>query len=240
MLLGPTVRPSCNLTDFNTIQLSTTTSRSVVDDYDLIDSYSSTNFVDNVFVHAPKRGIFVSNRDDKLTNWSSSVIRSIYRSDNIKGVVVHHGTNGTIMMDKFFDTIDKPEKLILENSAGQGKSMGYNIDEIRKSIEKYNCRLCIDTQHSYASGMVDFSSWRKSKKFIINLIDDNMNLSLVHINDSCCQLGQRIDRHANIGEGNIWGGKIRRAKRLVKLLTSYDICSVVETKDPINDCIKMM
>jgi len=99
-------------------------------------------------------------------------------------------------------------KILLENMAGQGTSVGYKFEHLKqiRDLCKYKklIGVCFDTCHAYAAGY-DFSdpqSYKETfKKFgqILGLT----RLMAIHLNDSKTELGSRKDRHENIGKGKI-------------------------------------
>ena len=103
----------------------------------------------------------------------------------------------------------KPKlKILLENTAGSGTSLGHTIEQIaqiRELVpEKEVLGLCLDTAHAFASG---YNIREKDGlEELLNKIDSLFGLSklyLVHANDSKTPLGSRVDRHADIGKGEI-------------------------------------
>jgi len=102
-------------------------------------------------------------------------------------------------------TKGNPVKILLENTAGQGSSVGGKIEHIAALINYINSPrigLCIDTCHAFASGY-DIRT-KKGIKDFMSLIDSQIGLDKLlcfHLNDSKGGLGSKIDRHAHIGEG---------------------------------------
>ncbi len=103
----------------------------------------------------------------------------------------------------------KPElKILLENTAGSGTSLGHTIEQlahIRELVqEKEVLGLCLDTAHAFASGYNIRE--KEGLEELLNKIDCLFGLSklyLIHANDSKTSLGSRVDRHADIGKGEI-------------------------------------
>ncbi len=101
--------------------------------------------------------------------------------------------------------------LLLENTAGAGGTVGRNFDELATLIEMLNAnypanriRICLDTQHLWASGK-DYTSIASADQ-IIDEFDQAIGLDkleCLHLNDSKVPCGAMRDRHANIGEGMI-------------------------------------
>ena len=106
----------------------------------------------------------------------------------------------------FFQT-----QLLLEITAGAGKIMGDNFEEIayfikeaEKEISENKFGVCFDTAHAFASGY-DL----RNKKAVQKTFDDFdkiigfKKLKLIHCNDSKVDFNSHIDRHENIGCGKI-------------------------------------
>jgi deoxyribonuclease-4 len=133
--------------------------------------------------------------------------------------VLHPGAAGNLPTSKAIirigDRIKKvlkatkgnPVKVLIENTAGQGSSIGgklENIAELVTYLKSPRIGICIDTCHAFAAGY-DIRTLKGTKAFF-NEIDKKIGLEKLlcfHLNDSKGGLGSRIDRHANIGEGLI-------------------------------------
>jgi len=99
-------------------------------------------------------------------------------------------------------------RLLLENTAGQGREIGAQIAElseiyirIPQSIRK---GICLDTCHAFAAGY-DIRT-KAALKRMLDEFDQTIGFSevkLIHLNDSVKPLGSRVDRHEKVGEGNI-------------------------------------
>ena len=97
---------------------------------------------------------------------------------------------------------------MIETTAGQGSSVGYKFEHLRKIIdlvdEKSRMTVCIDTAHIFAAGY-DIKNASKYKQ-VMNEFDNIIGLDrlkCIHMNDSKKILGSRVDRHENIGKGFI-------------------------------------
>lgn len=105
--------------------------------------------------------------------------------------------------------------ILLETPAGQGSELCYKLDDLALFFNKFvlsindldfvnRIKICVDTCHIFASGYD-----MRTKKSIINYFNKFNSLigleyiKLIHLNDSKYDLGQRKDRHANIGKGYI-------------------------------------
>ncbi len=180
-----------------------------------------------VFVH----GVYLINlaaSDPSMLLRSTSNLKSaMYTCGqlNIKGVIFHIGSHKGTGLDAVFDQIcaactevldNSPEEvlLVLENSAGAGGNIGSkwaDLGRIIRQVGSDRVRVCIDTQHSYAAGY-DLSSAEgldlAMQEFQREVGWDR--IAAVHANDSKSALGSGLDRHQNIGQGEIGRDGIRR------------------------------
>jgi deoxyribonuclease-4 len=97
---------------------------------------------------------------------------------------------------------------IIENTAGQGSSVGYKFEHLHSIIDmvedKSRVGVCLDTCHAYASGydikQEDGYHWTFSE------FDRIIGLSYLrgfHLNDARKGLASRVDRHESIGKGDL-------------------------------------
>ncbi len=98
-------------------------------------------------------------------------------------------------------------EILLENTAGQGTSMGSRFEELRAVLDAASdlpLGVCIDTAHTFAAGW-DIRTADGLEK-TLQAIDRTVGLDrvrVVHVNDSKTHLGSRVDRHEHIGKGKI-------------------------------------
>lgn len=104
--------------------------------------------------------------------------------------------------------------VLLENSAGMGDSIGATFEDLADVIGHLHgdarVGVCLDTAHLFAAG------WDlRTPAGVDDMVDaaDRLmgweRVRLLHLNDSLTALGSRVDRHANIGEGQIGTGGFR-------------------------------
>lgn len=108
--------------------------------------------------------------------------------------------------------------LLLENTAGAGQSIGSTFEELasladlaRRAGARMRIGYCIDTCHCLAAGY-DVAS-EDGLQETVRAIDRVLGLDHVpmfHANDSKGALGSHLDRHANIGDGQIGLDGFRR------------------------------
>jgi deoxyribonuclease IV len=98
-------------------------------------------------------------------------------------------------------------KILLENTAGQGTSIGSRFEELRAIIDVtpgLPLGICIDTAHTFAAGW-DLRT-AEGLEATLQAIDRTVGLDrvyVIHVNDSKTHHGSRVDRHEHIGQGKI-------------------------------------
>jgi deoxyribonuclease-4 len=105
-------------------------------------------------------------------------------------------------------------RILLENTAGQGSSVGARFEELAKIIAQcpeLPLGVCVDTAHLFAAGH-DLRS-AEGLEAALRGIERTVGLErvfVVHVNDSKAALGSRLDRHEHIGKGKIGLAAFRR------------------------------
>ncbi len=100
--------------------------------------------------------------------------------------------------------------LLLENTAGQGKALGSRFEELARMRELATAGTslaigyCIDTCHALAAGydIAQAEGLALTVEYLDHLLGLD-NIPVIHANDSQGALGSHLDRHANIGFGEI-------------------------------------
>lgn len=174
-----------------------------------------------VVVHIPYI-INLATPDDELYKKSIvAFIEDIERADMLGAeyFVTHLGSHVGSGEDngikRFFQALGhiikkvKPKTtILLENTAGSGSWIGYRFEHIERIIDNLpdakNVGVCLDTAHTFESGydMKTKSGFDKTLKDFDRLVGTEF-IKVVHFNDSLSELGSRVDRHYNIGKGNI-------------------------------------
>ncbi len=99
-------------------------------------------------------------------------------------------------------------KSMIETTAGQGTSIGYRFEQLRKIIDlvedKRRLAVCVDTCHIFAAGY----DIRTEQSYLSTFEEFDKIIGLkylkaFHLNDSKKSLGERVDRHEHIGKGKI-------------------------------------
>ncbi|MFN6945290.1 MAG: deoxyribonuclease IV [Cytophagaceae bacterium] len=107
----------------------------------------------------------------------------------------------------FSHTRELKSSILLENTAGQGSSIGRNFEQINEIIElteEDSIGMCFDTCHAFAAGYPIHTQEGFDTTF--EEIDKTVGLHRLkgfHLNDSKGSLGSRLDRHEGIGKGQI-------------------------------------
>lgn len=120
---------------------------------------------------------------------------------------------------------------MLETTAGQGTTIGYRFEQLRKIIDlvedKSRMTVCIDTAHIFAAGynIKNPDSYTKVIKEFNEIIGLD-RLKCLHMNDSKKELGSRVDRHEHIGKGFI--GK-EGFKNIMKDRKLHKVPKILET-----------
>ena len=139
------------------------------------------------------------------------------------GVVTHIGSdmdgNPEVAARRVADVVNRAfdlagpaaasTRLLLENTAGAGKTFGSTFEELGACIQFSglpieNLGVCLDTCHAFAFGMpLDTpEGWSD----VVSGISDccgATRLGLIHANDCMFDRGSKRDRHAWIGDGHI-------------------------------------
>lgn len=145
-------------------------------------------------------------------------------------------------LKKIMDKRDFSTQLLLENTAGQGATVGDSFEELAEildGVKGFNIGICIDTAHTFAAGY----DIRKEQEFeeTIKSLSDTIglkNIKLFHGNDSKVGLGKRKDRHEHIGKGKIG---IEGFKNIIGDTDLKNINMIVETPpDKVGDDIKIL
>ncbi|MEE2890312.1 MAG: deoxyribonuclease IV [Planctomycetota bacterium] len=112
-------------------------------------------------------------------------------------------------MRECFDRVPHVKtRILLENTAGGGSTMGRSFEELRDLLEAIDTPertgTCLDTCHMFAAGyeLRTDKGYRDTMKQLDAAIGARRVFAL-HLNDSRGDLGSHLDRHMHIGEGLI-------------------------------------
>jgi deoxyribonuclease IV len=108
----------------------------------------------------------------------------------------------------FSTTAGSPVRIALENTAGQGSSLGSQLSHLSAIFEGVErperLGVCFDTAHFFEAGHPIHTpeGWEKTMAEADDLIGLDQVLAF-HVNDSKTPFGSKVDRHAGIGEGHL-------------------------------------
>ena len=99
-------------------------------------------------------------------------------------------------------------RILLENTAGAGGTMGVDFDELGEIIAACDgdprLGICLDTAHIFASGMdIRTAAGLSEALQRLDAACGRGRLVMLHLNDSKMPLGSNRDRHENIGDGDL-------------------------------------
>ena len=104
--------------------------------------------------------------------------------------------------------------ILLENTAGAGDTVGRSCEELAAVVESAGgdgrVGICLDSCHLLASGHEVRDG--QELESVVNAYDRAIGLdrlACLHLNDSKTKLGSNVDRHANLGEGELGEDGIR-------------------------------
>lgn len=221
------------------------------DDCEKFASALKTTGVGRPLSHASYLINLASPKDDLYRKSIESMIVEWQRAEQLglDGVVMHPGafveSTPEAGLERIVSAIQeihatvspKHAWLLLENTAGQGSNLGWNMEQLgwmlERTGESVSVGVCLDTCHAHAAGY-DFSeesgfkAWEKEAKKH-GVLDA---IRALHLNDSKKGCGSRVDRHEHIGHGTIGLEGFRRVlnHKLLKKLPMY-----LETDKGVNE-----
>ena len=133
-------------------------------------------------------------------------------------------------------TLDKTKGVsaVIENTAGQGTNMGRSFEQIRFIIDHIEDQsrvgVCIDTAHAYAANydLKTPDGYEKTFSDFDRIIGLNFLMGM-HLNDSKKELGTRVDRHDQLGQGTLGRDVFERIMQDPRL---SNIPLILETPEP--------
>jgi deoxyribonuclease IV len=179
-----------------------------------------TGPIDSVTIHA----VYLINPATKdramRAKSTDSLVHALRMGDQIRadGVVLHPGSTVGEPHDEAFPRVGQMLRhalsesdrcrLLLENTAGAGNTLGRSFEELRELIDlsggARRLGLCLDSAHMFASGF-DIRTADKLGEVIdrCGRIVGLRRLRCLHLNDSQTALGSNRDRHAPPGDGRL-------------------------------------
>ncbi len=176
--------------------------------------------IDSVVIHAVYL-INPASKDPEIRRKSiDSIVHSLRMGDAIgaDGVVLHPGSTvgephdealgrvGEALAQALAESDSCP--LLLEDTAGAGKTLGRDFDELAELIDLAGggerLGICLDSCHLLASGY-DVRSADALEQVMDDCFAriDPHRLRCLHVNDSVTPLASNRDRHAPLGDGEL-------------------------------------
>jgi deoxyribonuclease-4 len=216
--------------------------------------FQVANFkLQSFYIHTPYYINFAS-ANNRIRYGSMSVVRDELERGNLLGakyVITHLGTAKDLgekearektieMLKKTLTSYKGKTRLLLENSAGAGAIIGDDLKELKAIIQGVDnpkiAGICLDTQHSFASGY----NWNDFAP-TLRRISSELGLSLIkliHINDSQSECGSNKDRHEHIGKGKI---NLEAFAQIVAFGPKNDVDLILETEhDEVKEDIALL
>ncbi|MGH9968363.1 MAG: deoxyribonuclease IV [Pyrinomonadaceae bacterium] len=112
-------------------------------------------------------------------------------------------------------------RILLENTAGQGESIGQRFEHLRKimgACPGIPLGVCFDTAHAFTAGY-DIRD-EEGLETTIQALDREVGtkkVRAIHFNDSRAEYYSRVDRHWHIGKGHIGSDALRRVAQHPRL-----------------------
>jgi deoxyribonuclease-4 len=192
-------------------------------DFEAFREAMSSSLVRAVVIHA----IYLINCASREREVRRKSLRSLEHAlrvgDGIEadGVVLHagarkgepHGPSVKRAGQAISEALARTERcpLLLENTAGTQGPLGRNVDELAELLGAAGggprLGACLDCCHLLAAGFEV-----RTAEALAGVVDDFdakvglERLRCVHVNDSKVPLGANLDRHANLGDGELGDG----------------------------------
>lgn len=184
-------------------------------DADKLFSEQEKYSVSPIFTHALYLVNLASDKPDLVKKSVDVLIHDMKFDALIKGagIVVHLGSHqgrgwaavrqqvaGKIK--EIIEASPKEATFLIENSAGQKGKLCSQLEEIRwllDEVDSPQLGWCLDTCHAFSAGY----NLAEDLPAEITKLKLWSSLKCIHVNDSKGEFDQGIDRHENLGEGNI-------------------------------------
>lgn len=180
----------------------------------------------------------------KQLEYELNLMAQLCTDDSRSGVVIHPGCHentqkGLIAIANSINKIKFAPcaKLILENSAGEGRKLCKTFEELATIFsllepqQREHTGVCIDTAHIHGQGDFDLSTVDGVNK-MFDKFDKCIGLKyllLVHLNDSEVKIGAKKDRHACLKTGEIWSESDKALRHLIDRCDFLNVPMILET-----------
>ena len=225
---------------------------------ELLESFfseCSKHNISDYYIHTPYY-INLCSEKKELRDSSIAIIREELERGSlldVEYVMTHLGSSKDMSrkqainliitaLEKIMSGSNFSTKLLLENTAGQGATVGDSFEELQQILDGINgsdIGICIDTAHTFAAGcdIRSKESFNETFEKLSKTIGIE-NIKLFHGNDSKVGLGERKDRHEHIGKGKIG---LEGFKNIIRNPAFKRINMIVETPpDKVAEDIKVL
>jgi len=223
---------------------------------------------EHVMAHAAYVLSVATPDDEKYARASAGLTKELERATalGIGLVCFHPGSAGDSdrsasakriakAIERALETVSGTTRLLVENTAGAGRTMGRTAEEVGEILSYVPSSLRdrtgygLDTCHLYSSGH-DITMAEDALRIVIDQFQEATGEppSFFHLNDSEGALGSNKDRHVLIGDGAIgvepfrWLLRDPRARRVPLILETpqknYEIDDADDSADPYD--VQMM
>ncbi|HYK88377.1 MAG TPA: deoxyribonuclease IV, partial [Acidobacteriota bacterium] len=111
-------------------------------------------------------------------------------------------------LSRALEEVGPPMRILLENTSGQGTSLGYRFEHLASIFERIRqparMGVCLDTCHLFAAGydIRTGEGYSRTMREFDRLLGIEL-IAAIHTNDSRKDFACRVDRHTHIGKGFI-------------------------------------
>jgi deoxyribonuclease-4 len=223
-----------------------------------VKDFTQRKDIKSLVIHASYLMNFAKSLEDDAYQ-IKSLVEDIFNSDALGGIgaVAHLGKSLEMSKDEAINNyaeniktvIKKTDGLksavLLENTAGQGTEIGYNFEELgfiyKKIGNKKRVKFCLDTAHMFGAGydLRDAKSAKKTLEEIDKFLGVE-NIGCVHFNDSKKLLSSRVDRHEDVGKGNIGDVGLKSFLLELRKLGGENVPLLLETPESFDSYEKQI
>jgi deoxyribonuclease IV len=176
--------------------------------------------VEPLVIHAIYLINLASANEEFIAKSKQSIRETLRAADQLRatGLIVHVGSAlkdpydvaEQRAVDALRDVLDDigQAKLLFETCAGQGATIGRSFAELASLIKRLDNHaglgICLDTCHAFAAGYPIHQP--EGVERMLAELDSEIGLArlaCIHANDSKGAFASNVDRHANIGEGQL-------------------------------------
>ncbi len=195
--------------------------------------------INNIIVHAPYIINLANNKTDEFVDFTINFLKQEISRCEMLGLtklVIHPGSHVGLgeevglnnIVNALNVVLSKPTnvKLLLETMSGKGSECCYKFEHIKYIIDNVinnsNLLVCMDSCHMSDAGydIENFDELLDEFDRVVGI----SRLGAIHINDSKNNQGDKKDRHANIGFGQLGFSKLlniiynKRLENIPKIL----------------------